>query len=178
MGCVLTKLNSLSSKLNKLHKLRDPNNNRIIFNLIKKKKDYYPKSRVNDNLSDIIFFDKEMIYGLSRFFVFGSKDLISKHPVWSGTHTQDGIFLAFGDDKIRKSTNIKGANLSDITPTVLHIMGIPIPRNMDGKVLSEIFEKDSEVYKRKMEYHRPSKTNEMERINSRIKELIKMGKIK
>ena len=31
------------------------------------------------------------------------------------------------------------ANLVDVAPTILHILKVPIPKDMDGKVLREIF---------------------------------------
>jgi hypothetical protein len=30
-------------------------------------------------------------------------------------------------------------NLEDIAPTVLYLMGLPVPSDMDGRVLAEIF---------------------------------------
>ena len=44
-----------------------------------------------------------------------------------------------------KSSNFKTASIYDIAPTVLHIFGLPIPRNMDGEVLINIFKENSEL---------------------------------
>jgi arylsulfatase A-like enzyme len=35
---------------------------------------------------------------------------------------------------------VESANLVDIAPTVLHAMNEPVPRDMDGRVVEEIFE--------------------------------------
>ena len=80
----------------------------------------------------------------------------------------NGIFLAYGKG-IKKGKKIKGAKIYDIAPTVLHIFGLPIPKDMDGKVLDDIFEKDSEFIKRKkvyIEYER-----EKEKIRTKIKNI-------
>ena len=53
-------------------------------------------------------------------------------------HEPYGIFLAAGP-QIRKGATLEGASVLDVTPTLLHYLGLPVGRDMDGKVL-EIFE--------------------------------------
>ena len=63
-----------------------------------------------------------------------------KHGGWTtGSHTANGIFIAVGAG-IKKDTTVTGANLMDICPTALYMLGIPLTKEMDGKVLMEIFE--------------------------------------
>ncbi|MFV0336685.1 MAG: alkaline phosphatase family protein [Chthoniobacterales bacterium] len=54
-------------------------------------------------------------------------------------HRQFGIFVASGPE-IRKDELIFGARVLDITPTILSLFGLPTGRDMDGRVLSEIYE--------------------------------------
>jgi len=71
-------------------------------------------------------------------------------PVWShpgkgwtvGMHTPHGVLIASGNG-IRSNATIKGASILDITPTVLHLLDIEVSQNMDGKVLKDLFDKDS-----------------------------------
>ncbi len=163
--------------IKKLYELKDPNNNKIIFDKVYSKKEAYPSSKVEDNAPDVIFFNKEMKYSIDKFFMFGSKRLISIHPLWSGTHRHNGIFLACDNDQIRKAANIEKASICDITPTILHLMGQHISKDMDGKVLKEIFKEKSEPYKRKIEYQLNIKTLEMDKINERIKQLKRMRRL-
>lgn len=58
-----------------------------------------------------------------------------------GTHRLNGMFVAFGK-KVRKDTVINGAHIADVAPTILFAMGQPIPEEMDGKVLTDIFTGD------------------------------------
>jgi len=67
----------------------------------------------------------------------------------TGHHSLDGIFLAYGPD-IAGGKGIQNAEILDIAPTVLHIFGIPIPEDMDGKVLKEIFRDDSDISRREV----------------------------
>ncbi len=58
-----------------------------------------------------------------------------------GWHSINGVIIAFGKG-IRKGTRIKRASVLDITPTLLYYFGLPVARDMDGKVLGELFTKD------------------------------------
>lgn len=57
----------------------------------------------------------------------------------SGSHKMNGIFLIKGKG-IRAGREIKGAELIDVTPTILYLMGQPIPSDLDGKVLTDVLE--------------------------------------
>ncbi|MCX8497003.1 MAG: alkaline phosphatase family protein [Akkermansiaceae bacterium] len=54
-------------------------------------------------------------------------------------HRQFGIFAAMGPG-IRKDERVFGASLIDICPTLLHLFGLPVGEDMDGKVLLDIYE--------------------------------------
>jgi predicted AlkP superfamily phosphohydrolase/phosphomutase len=59
--------------------------------------------------------------------------------VISGDHRVHGILFARGPF-IRRGVRLQDANLVDIAPTVLYGMKEPVPRDMDGRVVQEIFE--------------------------------------
>jgi len=59
--------------------------------------------------------------------------------VGGGRHRPEGILLAVGAPFQRGKT-IEGARILDITPTVLYLLGLPIPEDMDGRVLEELFD--------------------------------------
>lgn len=52
-------------------------------------------------------------------------------------HELDGIFLAAGPS-FRTSPERVRASVLDITPTLLHLLGLPVYRGMDGEVLSDL----------------------------------------
>ena len=57
---------------------------------------------------------------------------------------RNGILLAFGSG-IAKGQPITNAELLDIAPTVLHIIGVDIPTDMDGKVVKDLFAAGTEL---------------------------------
>lgn len=63
----------------------------------------------------------------------------TKHHALSGSHTSKGIFMAYGENIGRGK--IENASIYDVVPTVLYLLGIPIPSDIDGKPLKEVFEK-------------------------------------
>jgi predicted AlkP superfamily phosphohydrolase/phosphomutase len=56
----------------------------------------------------------------------------------SGAHRPEGILIAAGPE-VRCGAKIEGATLADLAPTILYAMGLPRPRSMQGRVLTELF---------------------------------------
>jgi len=54
-------------------------------------------------------------------------------------HRQFGIFAAKGLG-LRRDERVHGASLLDICPTLLHLFGLPVGRDMDGRVLMDIYD--------------------------------------
>jgi predicted AlkP superfamily phosphohydrolase/phosphomutase len=54
-----------------------------------------------------------------------------------GMHARDGILIAAGPG-IRQSAARSRAEIADVAPTALHLLGLPVPAEMDGRVLEEI----------------------------------------
>ncbi|NLE76177.1 MAG: hypothetical protein GX605_05425 [Chloroflexi bacterium] len=59
----------------------------------------------------------------------------------TGDHCYQGVFLAWGQG-VRRGATIQGAAMVDVAPTILWLLGQPIPQEMDGRVLREAFEAD------------------------------------
>jgi predicted AlkP superfamily phosphohydrolase/phosphomutase len=57
---------------------------------------------------------------------------------WNGCHTQDGVLVFHGPDAGGPG-DIKGARLIDLAPTLLHLLGEPVPEDMTGRVLEDVF---------------------------------------
>jgi predicted AlkP superfamily phosphohydrolase/phosphomutase len=55
----------------------------------------------------------------------------------TGSHRLNGILIAAGAGLADNEDRVPEASLMDITPTVLHLLGVPVPNHLDGRVLSE-----------------------------------------
>lgn len=75
----------------------------------------------------------------------GHTALVSVAPTIrrNGQHRDNGILFAVGPG-IRRGLPLEG-HLADIAPTVLHLLGLPVPTDMDGHVLAEMLEQPGEV---------------------------------
>src|SRR5215472_1873960 len=56
-----------------------------------------------------------------------------------GTHHPDGIFMAAGPG-IRRGAELAPFSIVDITPTLLHTLGLPLPSDLDGAPNTAVFE--------------------------------------
>lgn len=59
-------------------------------------------------------------------------------------HSHLGVFVANGPG-IKKDGTVFGANLLDVTPTILGLFGLPVGEDMDGRVITGIFETPPEI---------------------------------
>jgi len=66
-----------------------------------------------------------------------SEYLGAKGRGMNGTHRPEGVLLLAGPD-IRAGAHLQGAHITDVAPTVLHLLGLPVPSYMDGRVLKEV----------------------------------------
>jgi predicted AlkP superfamily phosphohydrolase/phosphomutase len=65
----------------------------------------------------------------------------SETSEWGGTHRLHGIVIADGP-AFKSGAEIANARLIDIAPTLLYLLNVPVPEDMDGKVLTSVFHPD------------------------------------
>jgi len=119
-----------------------------------------------ESAPDIIIQIDDYVNSISGVVGYG-KDFRER---FGGHHRRDnGTFIAWGPD-IKENCKIK-AKMYDIAPTILHIFGVSIPKDMDGRVLKEIFKEDSELFHREVSFSYREKSEERELIEKKIKKL-------
>jgi predicted AlkP superfamily phosphohydrolase/phosphomutase len=123
--------------IDELIKLKDPKTDKNVVDKTYKKEELY-QGIFFDQAPDLAFW-MEGIECIDEIPQGNTPLFINSDKRKSGTHRREGIVLIKGND-IKKENKIVGAQITDLTPTILHIMGIPVMDDMDGKVLEEIFE--------------------------------------
>jgi predicted AlkP superfamily phosphohydrolase/phosphomutase len=71
---------------------------------------------------------------------FTTNKLISPSFGPTGDHRMEGVLIASGPSVQAGATLGESANLLDIAPTILHLLGVPVPADMDGRFLAELFD--------------------------------------
>ncbi len=74
--------------------------------------------------------------------ILKSKEIVVPREYPDGTHRPNGIFIAHGPD-VKAGVQVDPLNLLDITPLLLHFLGLPIPADLEGRVPSEILRSEA-----------------------------------
>ena len=62
----------------------------------------------------------------------------SANSEWGGTHRLEGIIVGRAP-ALKSGAQIENAHLIDLAPTILHLLGVSVPEDMDGAVLTSAF---------------------------------------
>ncbi len=76
------------------------------------------------------------VFGLSDF---GSWSLFEPAYRYTAVHRPNGI-LAIRGPQVPAGAKITDARLEDLAPTILYAMGVPVPADMEGRVLTDVFD--------------------------------------
>ncbi|NLS78701.1 MAG: hypothetical protein GXY76_15720 [Chloroflexi bacterium] len=78
----------------------------------------------------------DIFFGLADF---GHRKTVDTVYRYSGMHRDYGLLIMNGPG-VRPGSEIGGAAIQDVAPTVLHAMGLPVPADMDGRVIASALE--------------------------------------
>ena len=121
-----------------LQHLRDPRTGDMIVDAVFRREDLY-HGEFMERAPDIVVW----CHGMYKEGPLAQGPLVGEVPFDEilqvpGSHDEKGILLAKGP-AIAANRTVEGASLIDMPPTILHAMGLPVPRDMDGRVLTELF---------------------------------------
>ncbi len=93
----------------------------------------------------------------------------------TGTHMGPGArrgFFAMAGDGVAEGLRLD-ASVYDVAPTALHILGLPVPEEVDGDVLSRAFEEGSELARRPVRWLKRGLRGELALRARRARELLR-----
>jgi predicted AlkP superfamily phosphohydrolase/phosphomutase len=117
--------------------LTDPATGKPIVREIFRREDCYHGPHVQ-GLPDIILLMHPEYGSSDRLSNYSA--IVTERPQISdpGGHHLEGIFIASGRRVVSQPEALQGLEIQDIAPTVLYLMGLPIPTDMDGLPRVEI----------------------------------------
>ena len=98
--------------------------------------DFYKGRIFIDSAPDIVLLPNAP-YSVFPEYSFGTSSVFTQSFGISATHSMHGVLILYGPS-YRKGRTIN-AELPDVVPTLLASMNVPIPRDVDGRVLIEAF---------------------------------------
>jgi predicted AlkP superfamily phosphohydrolase/phosphomutase len=133
--------------IQKLKALQDPETGETIFADVLKREDAFGDPP-NHALPDIQLVTKEAKYDVTGKFLqegdLAPDSFIRREKLASGAsgmHRPDGIFFITGP-YCRSGREFKNLQLIDLCPTILGLLGVPIPKDVDGRFIKEAFQED------------------------------------
>ncbi len=130
----------------KLSELKDPRTNEPVIMRIIRRNEIFHGPFANEAADLILDWWEESHFSTSPSFpeqtAEPAVEIRERRPSdsseWGGTHRRDGILIAQGK-LFKQGAKITGAHLIDLAPTLLHLLGQPVPEDMDGRVLRDLF---------------------------------------
>ncbi len=120
--------------------LTDPEDGDRIVNQVYRREELYSGPYLEE-APDLVVTMRDYAYMTRGGNELSATDVISEPTVnHSGNHRLNGMLIMQGPG-IRPDYRVKGAHIMDVMPTVLHILGVPVPADVDGRVLSEAMER-------------------------------------
>jgi predicted AlkP superfamily phosphohydrolase/phosphomutase len=156
--------------------LRDPRTGEPLVERVYRREEIY-SGLYTDRTPDLLVQSRGWEYMAFGHADFGSNKLVESIVGLSGHHRPDGVLILSGAG-VKSGARLNNASILDLTPTILHTMGVAVPREMDGRVLAEAFGPDSPaarpvVYSQASVYKEPTSQDltarEMDEVQEKLR---------
>lgn len=126
--------------IKELKAFRDPVTGVPVFAEIYKKEEIYSGDHLEE-AADLMILTHNMEYHFVDSPESPEDDNIitELQPGLEAVHRLEGIAMAYGPD-IAAGQRLEPAHIYDITPTALYLSGLPVPQDMDGKIMTQIID--------------------------------------
>jgi len=139
-----------------LLRLTSPDDGEPVFESVMRREEAF-SGAWSSNLPDLVMVPRRDEYVYNERPSYG--DVIVPADSTTGTHSRDGIFIAWGRDVKVGETLAKQPNLWDVGPTALASLGCPLTTDMDGRALMEVFSDSAEPQRQGSSYKNAAVTS-------------------
>ena len=131
----------------KLAELRDPRTGKSVINRVYRRDEIFHGPFTNESADLVLdWWSENSLFSTQPSFPEDTDQpalVIREHKPsdtseWGGTHRLQGIVVARAS-ALKTSAVIEDAHLIDLAPTILYLLGVSVPEDMDGRVLSHAF---------------------------------------
>ena len=127
--------------VDKLLQLKHPESGEPLITAVHRREQVYSGPYL-ERAADVMFTIQDYLYQSSVKLGLESADILGKSEYEdSGTHRSEGILVMAGPG-INCGGIIQKASVTDILPTVLALSNLPVPQNLDGQPLRNVFSQD------------------------------------
>ena len=123
-----------------LLRLKHPDTNEQLIARVLNREEIY-HGELLDNTPDLLLLPADFKYVAFGESEFASNKIVGPTLGHTGHHRLEGIGAIAGPN-VQHGAQIQNASLIDLAPTILYALGLPIPPDMDGRVLTEAFTSD------------------------------------
>ncbi len=118
---------------------RDPETGARLFRDVFSTADRYGFDPADQGIPDILALSADGYQAQAKWSVSRRKELLRPDPNLPATHWVDGV-VAVDAPGVRPGGHLR-ADLHDLAPTTLAMLGVPVPETMNGRVLHEAFDR-------------------------------------
>lgn len=129
-----------SEVMERLRDLRDPETGKPVVASVHCREDIYQGAFATEAPDIIVMLDPDYRGEMSLLARSSVSQHRSQDSLWTGDHSLDGIVLLSGP--VIANTDLGTGHIWDIAPTVLHLLGVPIPSDMDGRLMASAVDPD------------------------------------
>ncbi len=122
---------------------RDPETNAPLFRDVFSTADRYGLDPAEQGIPDVLALSADGYQAQAKWGVSLRNQILRPDPNLPATHWRDGI-IAIDAPDVRPGGHLR-ADLHDVAPTTLALLGLPVPETMDGRILHEAFDAPLEV---------------------------------
>jgi len=133
--------------ISKLAELKDPRNGKPVINRVYRRDEIFHGPFAHEGADLVLdWWSENSLFSTQPSFPEDTHKpalVIRKHEPteiseWGGTHRLYGILIARAP-ALKIGAEIENSHLIDLAPTILHLLGVSVPQDMDGSVLVGAF---------------------------------------